>query len=89
MYYYYTCVCHRLGHDLSTSTDHLRDHSQQLLNATIDISVTRHKYAILDICQRLPAHILSHFAQRLNVPVEKLRKISVDYSMIEERYYQV
>ena len=55
----------------------------------VDISVTKHKYAILDVCQRLPAGILSHFAQRLNVPPEKVREISDKFPMMEERYYQV
>jgi hypothetical protein len=61
----------------------------RLRKQIVDISVTKHKYAILDICQRLPASILSHFAQRLNVPLDKVREISANFSMKEERYYQV
>ena len=60
-----------------------------LLRSTVDISITKHKYAILDVCQRLPASILVQFAQNLNVPPERVRTINADSTLIEEKYYQV
>ena len=85
------CKPHSLisaGPALSTSTERSEDHSY-LLNAVVDISVTKHKYVILDVCQRLPASVLAQLAQSLNVPEEKIREISTDFMMVEEKYYQV
>ena len=60
-----------------------------LLNSSIDISLTNHKYVLLDVCQRLPARSLSRIAQKLRLSQEKIREITLCYSMVEERYYQV
>ena len=55
------------------------------------MSLMKHKYAILDVCQRLPptVSVMNDFAQRLNVPQDKVRQITNDSTMQEERYYQV
>jgi hypothetical protein len=55
------------------------------------MSLMKHKYAILDVCQRLPptVSVMNDFAQRLNVPQDKVRQITNDSTMQEERYYQM
>ena len=53
------------------------------------MSLTSHKYAILDICQRLPAGILPYLAQKLDISQETVREISANFPMTEETYYQV
>ena len=59
------------------------------LRQSINISTAKHKFALLDISQRLPAHSLVPFAQQLCIPVETVREVCVKYSGVEERYYQV
>ena len=78
-----------VGPTFSTSTERSEDQASYLLQSTVDISITKHKYAILDVCQRLPASVLVQFAQNLNIPPERIRTINADVAMVEEKYYQV
>ena len=82
-----SCILPHSGPTLSSSSsERLDDH---LLSSTIDVSVVKHKYALLDVCQRLPASAMTDFSQRLGLPLEKVRQITSDFTMQEERYYQV
>ena len=49
----------------------------------------KHKFVMLDVCQRLPASAMTDFARRLSIPHEKVQQINNDFVMQEERYYQV
>ncbi|CAI8010036.1 hypothetical protein GBAR_LOCUS6666 [Geodia barretti] len=73
----------------TSSTERSDDH--HLLNSIIDMSLIKHKYAILDVCQRLPpsVSVMNDFAQRLNIPLDRVRQITNDSTMQEERYYQM
>ena len=56
---------------------------------TVDISVMKHKFVLLDVSQRLPSSTMNEFARRLSVSHERVQQINTDFKRLEERYYQV
>ena len=64
------------------------NHADQKKQHFIDFSNRVHKFAILDICQRLSSDIWEEFASALMLPSTTIDKLRVEKA-VEERYYMM
>lgn len=62
---------------------------EEILQSPIDLRNQMHKFAILDISQRLRANKWQQLARKLEIPNETIQQLKRTESVTEECYYQV
>ena len=86
----FTIMAHTFTSFLPTGTDN--DSAipfEEILQSPIDLRNRMHKFAILDISQRLRANKWQQLARKLGIPNETIQQLKRTESVTEECYYQV
>ena len=86
----FTIMVHTFTSFLPTDTD--TDSAipfEEILQSPIDLRNRMHKFAILDISQRLRANKWQQLARKLEIPNETILQLKRTESVTEECYYQV
>ena len=86
----FTIIVHTSTSFLPTDTD--TDSAipfEEILQSPIDLRNRTHKFAILDVSQRLRANKWQQLARKLEIPNETIQQLKRTESVTEECYYQV
>ena len=62
---------------------------EEILQTSIDLRNRIHKFAILDISQRLRANKWQQLARKLEIPNQTIQQLKSTENVTEECYYQV